>query len=144
MLFALCACDGAQSGKSYEFKSGDVSLKIGAPSSVIDSLGEPIARDESASCGGIPGVDEVYFFVGFKVFTTPAKSGNVINKIEITDDSVKTPEGVFVGMAKKLVTSAMGTPTSESASSLVYEGDGMKLTFIIRNDCVTSIQYIAK
>ena len=144
MLFVLFACDGADGGKSYEFKSGGVTLKIGDADSVIDALGKPIATDESASCGGIPGVDVVYVFSGFKVYTTPAKSGNVINKIELTDDSVKTPEGIAAGATKDAVIKAMGTPTSETASSLVYAGKGMKLTFIIRNDCVTSIQYIAE
>jgi hypothetical protein len=145
LALSVCACNGgADSKKDYEFKAAGVTLKIGDAASVIDALGSPIAKDESESCGGIPGVDVVYLFVGFKVYTTPAKSGNVINKIEVTDDSVKTPEGVFVGMEKKLVTSAMGAPTTESATSLVYEGEAMKLTFILRDSIVTNIQYVAK
>ncbi|MBE6693953.1 MAG: hypothetical protein E7589_04245 [Ruminococcaceae bacterium] len=144
-LSAFCGCDGGNSGKkTYTFDADGIMLKIGAPASVVNSLGTPIAKDESASCGGIPGVDEVYVFSGFKVYTTPAKDGNVINKIEITDDSVKTPEGVAAGSTRAEVIKAMGEPTSESGASLVYAGNGMKLTFIIRNDTVTSIQYVTE
>lgn len=140
-----CGCNGgADNGVGYTFVADGITLKIGAPASVVESLDTPTAKSESPSCGGVPGLDVVYVFPGFKVCTTPAKGGDVINKIEITDDSVKTPEGVFVGMEVAAVKKAMGNPTSESGTSLVYEKGNMKLTVLVRDGVVTNIQYQEK
>lgn len=140
----VCSCNGGSNEEGYKFVADGITLKIGAPASVVDSLDTPITKSESPSCGGVPGLDVVYVFLGYKVCTTPAKGGDVINKIEITDDSVETPEGVLVGMETAKVKKAMGEPTSESASSLVYAKGNMKLLISLRDGAVTNIQYLEK
>ena len=147
LLMTVSLASGCNSGageEGYAFKADGITLKIGAPASVVESLDTPTAKSESPSCGGVPGLDVVYVFPGFKVCTTPAKGGDVINKIEVTDDSVKTPEGVFVGMEKAEVKKAMGNPTSENEASMVYEKGNMKLTVLLRGGAVTNIQYLEK
>lgn len=143
LTFFACACNGEEKlgGKDYSFTAGGVTISIGDEATAVNSLGTPKNIQESASCGGIPGTDRNYLFSGFRVYTTPAEKGDVICKIELVDDSVKTPEGIAVGVDCSAVLEAMGDATSATDNSLIYEGKSMKLTFILRDGAVTNIQY---
>lgn len=146
-LTLLCAllttaCDGgAKENDGYTFKAGNVTLSIGASADVVAQLGTPTSFEESASCGGIPGTDKLYVFSGFRVKTTPGYDGDVICDIELTDDSVKTPEGLTIGSTKEQITSAMGVGEM-NGENLIYKKGNMKLQFMIRDGFVTNIQYL--
>jgi hypothetical protein len=145
LLTCAVACGGGKKA-GYVFKAGDVTVAVNTPAEdTISKLGTPKNYGESPSCGEFDGTDKVYTYAGFRVYTEPGKSADVINKIELTDDSVKTPEGVYVGMSTEDAKAAMksATPT-ERGESLVYAADGVELNFICRDGYVTSIQYIAK
>lgn len=143
LLSLLTACGGAENGKDYVFTSGGKTLAIGASEDTVTALGTPVSFSESAACGGIEGKDKVFVFSGFRVYTTPAKSGNVICKIELTDDSVKTPEGLTIGSTIVQVTDALGSGETVGGN-LVYRTSSMKLTFLFRDGVVTGIQYAEK
>lgn len=137
----LCACGGGETTKSYMFVHGGVTLKPSVlAEACVNALGEPKNYSESGSCGGIPGMDKVYVYAGFTVYTTPAKEGDIIAKIELTDDSVKTPEGLTIGSDKQAVTDALGVGEN-IGGNLVYTAAGVKLTFVLRDGKVTNIQY---
>lgn len=140
-LVVLTSCDGGGDQDKYVFKAGSVTLCIGDSADVIAQLGRPTAYNETASCGGIPGTDKLYVFAGYRVQSTPGNDGDVINKIEITDDSVKTPEGLTIGSTKDQVTKALGAGTA-SGENLTYKSGDTKLMFIIRDGYVTNIQYL--
>jgi len=146
-LFACAvACGGGNKAGGYVFKSGDVTVAVNTPAeATISKLGTYKNYGESPSCGEFDGTDKVYTYAGFRVYTEPGKSADVINKIELIDDSVKTPEGVYVGMSAEDAKAAMksATPT-ERGTSLVYTANGVELTFVCRDGYVTSIQYIKK
>lgn len=136
----LVSC-GGNTSDGYTFKVGSTTLSIGANADVVSKLGNPLSSPHvTAACGGIPGEDIVYTFAGYRVKTTPGKNGNVICMIELTDDSVKTPEGLTIGSTKEAVTSAMGTGETVG-ENLVYKKGNMILQFLIRNGYVTNIQY---
>ena len=140
----LLACDAG--GDDYYFEAAGVKIAIGADESdVLDKLGTPLSETSSASCGGFEGKDYVYSFKGYRVSTTPAENGQVICKIELTDDSVKTPEGLYIGMSREDAEAAMKGKQSESTGgNLVYGSDNVKLQVIIRDDSVAGIVYVAK
>ena len=141
VLCVLASCGGSQES-GYAFKAGSVTLTIGAKASVVDNLGNPIQPvQESGACGGIPGTDRLYIFNGYRIKTTPGHDGDVICMIELTDDSVATPEGLTIGSTKVQVTSAMGTGEA-SGENLIYKKGNMKLQFLIRDGYVTNIQYL--
>ena len=99
LVLCFAACDSSSEG-SYYFQTKDgVKIAIGDTDEVVTSkLGAPISETSSASCGGFEGKDYVYTYKGFRVSTTPAKNGQIVCKVELTDDSVKTPEGLYIGM----------------------------------------------
>ncbi len=144
LMCAVCACGDNRDQEKYVFVSGGVTLEAGAPAGdAIERLGEPIHYAESGSCGGIPGLDKVYAYQGFTVYTTPGTDGDTIAKIELTDDSVKTPEGLTIGSTEQAVTDALGVGENAGAG-LVYTAGNTKLTFVLRDGKVTNIQYAAK
>ena len=141
----LLACSGGGDDYYFETKSG-VKVAIGADEQdVLDELGDPLSETSSASCGGFEGKDYVYTYKGFRVSTTPAKDGQVVCKIELTDDSVKTPEGLYVGMSEDDAKDAMeGKKAESTGGNLVYSSDTTKLQVIIRDGSVAGIVYVAK
>ena len=144
----LCSCGAT---KDYTITIKGVELAIGQTMDDVQSVyGVPTAYDESASCGGIPGSDRVYQYPGFTIKTTPAEGGkNVICMINLTNDTYKTNEGLYIGSSVAAVKYALGEPTvaspdAENPTSLVYETDNMKLQFGIRDNFVTNIRYLSK
>ncbi len=145
LALTLAACGGASGG--YTFTGNGASIAIGDKADdAIAALGNAISQNESPSCGGIPGNDCVYTYRGFRVKTTPADGGyNVVCQIELTDDSVKTPEGVYIGMSAEDAKAAMsgkGTPEMVG-ETMVFAKGNMKLQIICRGGSVTGVLYIA-
>ncbi len=143
LLVSLAACGGSSSAYVFKNASG-VEIAIGATAdTTIDRLGDYISCNESASCGGIEGMDRVYTYLGYRVSTTPSEKGDVICKIELTDDSLSTPEGLTVGMTVEAAKEAMsGKGTAETVGeNLVYAAEGMKLQVVCRGGYVIGILY---
>lgn len=145
-LTLLASCGGEE--KEYSFASGSTVLTPGKNASgVISALGAYQNYSESGSCGGIEGKDKVYVYAGFTLETTPGKEGgsivDIINRITVTDDSVKTPEGLAIGDAKQAVISKLGAG-EESGDALIYSGKTTRLTITFRDGKITSIQYAQK
>ena len=144
LILSLCACTrGSPADHGYSFTVGGRTLTPGAlVGTSFDGLGD-YEYSESGSCGGIPGKDEVYRFAGFTVYTTPGKEGQIIAKIELTDDTYTTEQGVRVGDSRATVTELTGIGEN-AGSNLVYTGEGTRLTFVIRDDVVVGISYTEK
>ncbi len=127
--------------KGYVFKQGDVIVEIDAEATpIVQALGEPISYFEAASCA-FEGLDKMYTYNSFEVDTYPIEDKDYISAIIFKDDSITTAEGIAIGETKAGVEAVYGTDYEEQGSMLVYQKDGMKLSFIFDGDTVTSIQY---
>lgn len=146
LTLCLVACGGGSSSKELVFKAKGVDIVIGAPAdNVVKGLGDWSQMNSSDSCGGFAGKDYIYTYGGFRVSTTPAKDGNIVCKVELTDDSVKTPEGLYIGMARTDAEAAMKGFSSEAVGdNLVYTAEGVKLQVIFRDGAVSGIIYVAE
>ncbi len=139
----LVAC-GTEESFAFKTPAG-AEISIGDSDKVISDLGRYLSKDESASCGGIPGNDCVYAYNGFRVKTTPAKDGgSEICQIELTDDSVKTPEGLYIGMSAEDAKGAMSGKGiyAESGASFNYTKGNCKLQIAVRDGKVSGITYL--
>ena len=146
LIFCLASCGGQKAdGQKYVFKApnGTIVAIDSRHDTVIPSLGSYNSVNISDSCGGFSGKDRIYYYNGFRVHTTPSAKGDVVNKIELTDDSVSTPEGLTIGSTKDAVIKIMGQ-SAASGDNLIYEKGNTKLVFVIRDGAVTNIQYLAK
>ena len=145
LVLCFAACGGKGSASDLTFKSGDVTVTVGANADpVIEKLGNWVSMNSSDSCGGFQGKDYIYTYKGFRVSTTPAKNGQIISKVELTDDSVKTPEGLFIGMSRADAEAAMKGFTAETVGdNLVYTSGASKLNVVFRDGSVSGIIYVA-
>ena len=115
-----------------------------AADKAVTTLGDWVTMNSSESCGGFQGKDYVYTYHGFRMSTTPAKDGQIICKVELTDDSVKTPQGLYIGMSRADAEKAMKGFTAETVSdNLVYTSGSVKLQVVFRDGSVSGIIYVA-
>lgn len=147
MLFTFVSCGDGEAdtdAKNYVFVSGNVTVKLDDPAEpILSALGEPRQYSESHSCA-FDGLDKVYVYAGFKIQTYPQNGKDYVLSVELTDDSVATPEGIAIGAGKDQVVTAYGTPDSESATALSYLDTAKKVTlqFLLRDGKVTNILYL--
>jgi hypothetical protein len=62
--------------------------------------------------------------------------------ITLTNDMVKTPEGISIGDSKSAVIAAYGDGYEAIGENLQYSADNCTLQFIFRDGKVSSIKYI--
>lgn len=109
---------------------------------IIAALGEPKSYTEKTSCAFV-GLDKIHFYGGFYLQTYPLEDGNYIYCLWIVDDSVKTPEGIYIGATQAQVEEAYGTDSYNGSNTYVVTGEKTRLTIIMDNGVVSSIQYDA-
>lgn len=108
---------------------------------VLENLGEPLKYFEAASCA-FDGLDKTYTYAGFVITTRPDGEKDYVNSILLTDDSVTTPEGLYIGANTDAVTAAYGTPDQQTETLMSYVSGATALNFIIQDGAVISIEYI--
>lgn len=134
--------ESQQTAGSYTFAVGEVSIAIDAQAApILESLGAWKDYAESPSCA-FEGMDKVYTYGGFEIETYCLENTDYIAGVRLLDDSVKTQKGIAIGSAKDAVVEAYGEPDESSDTSLIYNGDGMKLQFLLRDGTVCDIQYL--
>lgn len=134
---------GADVGE-YIFRANDVNVSINDDmSGVLAALGEPQTYFEAESCA-FEGLDKTYTYSGFVITTRPEGEKDFVNSILLTDDSVTTPEGVYIGSSGDDVIAAYGESKEGFDTLLTYTKEGTTLNFILSEDKVISIEYLAE
>ena len=144
LCFAACGDKGGSDSDLVFVTPNGVTLTIGGPAAdAVTTLGDWVSMNSSDSCGGFSGKDYLYTYHGFRMSTTPAKDGQIICKVELTDDSVKTPEGLYIGMSRADAEAAMKGFTAEQVGeNLSYTVGNTKLQVVFRDGAVTGITYV--
>lgn len=125
----------------YEFDYNGTAIHMNDKADkIVETLGKPMDYFEAPSCA-FQGLDKIYYFSGFNLSTYPGTDGDYISAIDFADDSVSTKEGITLGTARDIVVEAYGNDYAEDNGSLIYTKGGTKLTFLMENDLVTSINY---
>ena len=163
LAFSLAACGGKDGGgktpgeansqqpgpsaggdAAYAFRSGDAAVAIDQDmAEVLSALGEPKSYFEAESCA-FEGLDKTYTYSGFVITTRPDGDKDYVSSIVLTDDSVTTPEGVYIGSPAGDVTAAYGQGDTASDTLLGYVKGGTALNFILDGGKVISIEYLAE
>lgn len=132
---------GNKGGKGYVFKAKGVEISIDMDMSAIEEkLGETVSYFEEPSCAA-QGTARLFTYSGFEIDTYPDGEKDLVGYIILKDDTVATPEGIDLSKTKTDVIKAYGENYKENGTALVYEKDGMKLSFILNGDNISSIQY---
>lgn len=150
-VLALTGCGDKESDqpassdtvKGYIFEADGVEVAVDTDvTAVVDKLGEPDSYFEEPSCAG-QGLTKIYTYAGFQIYTYEKDKTDLIERIVLMDDTVATPEGVDLSMAKDDVIDAYGEDHTGTDNTIVYEKGGMKLSFVLDGDAVISIEYIS-
>lgn len=126
-----------------ETSAGTVSVSINEDmAEVLAALGEPQSYFEAASCA-FDGLDKSYTYSGYRITTRPEGEKDFVNSILLTDDSVTTPEGIYIGCTAEEVTAAYGESEPAGADTvLAYTKGDAALNFVLEDGKVVSIEYL--
>lgn len=129
--------------KGYTFQYNNTTISVDSNmKSVLEKLGEPASYFEYASCA-FDGLDKIYTYSNFEIDTYPKDNEDLISAIILKSDVVTTAEGISVGATKDKLIETYGDQYKDENGMLSYSKDNMKLSFIIENNVVTSIQYLS-
>lgn len=127
----------------FLFQSGDVTIGMNedvAPA--LSGLGAYDNYAESPSCA-FKGLDKIYSYQGFDLYTYPKGSADYVNSIYFIDDSVSTPEGIRLGSTTEEMLAAYGEDYTEEYGVYTYTKDKSTLSFIVTDGVIESVEYIA-
>ena len=146
LLLSLAACQPAERPKATfaPFVTNSTTLAIDAEAApLLSALGGELEYAESPSCA-FEGMDKIYVYSGFRIQTYTKGGKDYIRSVELTDDSVATPEGLRIGATAEGVKAAYGTPSEETATAIKYidAEKGITLQLLLRDGTVTNIQYL--
>ena len=132
-----------QAAGAYVFTTGDgVTVSVDEDmAQVLTDLGEAQSYFEAESCA-FEGLDKTYTYPGFVITTRPDGDKDYVNSIRLTDDSVSTVEGVYIGSSEADVKAAYGEDGGDAEGMLSYTAGDVTLNFILEDGVVTSIEYL--
>ena len=132
-----------QAAGAYVFTTGDgVTVSVDEDmAQVLTDLGEAQSYFEAESCA-FEGLDKTYTYPGFVITTRPDGENDYVNSIRLTDDSVSTVEGVYIGSSEADVKAAYGEDGGADQGMLSYTAGGVSLNFILEDGAVISIEYL--
>jgi hypothetical protein len=127
----------------YVFKYNDVTIQMHAETApILEKLGESKSYFEAESCA-FQGIEKTYTFPSFSLSTYELAGVDHVASLLLLDDSVETAEGVCLYASLNDVLEVYGDQYTKSLGLYSYTSGKMKLSFLIENDKVTSIEYVA-
>jgi hypothetical protein len=130
-------------GEGFSFKINDVVIPMNVDvEPIINALGEADSYFEAASCA-FQGLDKIYTYNGFEIYTYPNGDKDFISSVYLKDDSVETDKGICIGSSLDDVIKAYGDKYEEKSGEYSYTLGETKLSFLIEDDYVSAITYYA-
>ena len=127
----------------FVFQSGGVAIGMNQEAApVVAALGGWDNYIETESCA-FQGLDKIYSYAGFDLYTYPKGDVDYVNSIYFTSDAVSTPEGIRIGSSLDEVLAAYGDQYTEEFGVYTYTKDQSTLSFIVTDGIVESVEYTA-
>ena len=127
----------------FVFRSGGVAIGMNQEAApVVAALGGWDNYIETESCA-FQGLDKIYSYAGFDLYTYPKDDVDYVNSIYFTSDAVSTPEGIRIGSSLDEVLAVYGDQYTEEFGVYTYTKDQSTLSFIVTDGIVESVEYTA-
>lgn len=158
LALTLAACSGTPTGSAtgtpsaaptsaaqgYVFVAKGATIAMNAPAApILTQLGAWTSYSEAASCA-YQGLDKTYTYPSFQLVTYTQDDVEYVESLLILDDTVATPEGIFLGASLADVKAAYGSDFAQNLGLYTYTKGAMSLQFLFENDQLTQIEYVAK
>ncbi|MCQ2427831.1 MAG: hypothetical protein MJ137_05455 [Clostridia bacterium] len=131
-------------GDGFSF-AGGTSVSV-APhdnlAAFIAAAGKAVSYEESNSCAYL-GLDKIWVYSGYTIYSYPKDGVDYLLQLVFTDDSVKTDEGISIGMTADEVKTAYGNDYASIGEAMVYTKGVTSLKFGIKDGKVTQVIYSA-
>lgn len=133
--------DSSAESADYYFAADDLDIHMNdAMAPILEKLGEPNFYFEAPSCA-FEGMDRIYTYNGFEIYTYMENDTEYVFSIVFTDDSRKTREGAGLGTTLAELEQMYGTGYEQNFEQYTYYTDVCRLSFILENDAVISVEY---
>ena len=110
----------------------------------LNVLGEANHYYEVKSCA-FEGLDKIYTYSSFEIYTYPNGSDDLISNIFLKDDTVTTKEGVYIGMSLDTAKEKIGEEGVLESGVCTFDGGGDRLRlYVDGSNTITSIEYQSK
>ena len=146
LLLGLAACGAAkladpQEGFTIIYNGCEITLNADAEP-IIASLGQPKNYTEEPSCA-FNGMDKTYFYGSFYLSTYPQNGKDYVFRVWFVDDGIATEDGIRIGDSQAEAEKIWGTDCFRSSNTYTQVKKDSKMTVILTNGLVSSIQYEA-
>jgi hypothetical protein len=110
---------------------------------LLAALPQPKDTFEARSCAfDDEGMETTYFYPGLELTTFCPENGQEwVLSVVLTDDSVTTPEGVYLGGTLEDIKKSYGDDFTQSGGQLTYTLGQGKLIFTCEEEIITGIVY---
>lgn len=134
---------GNEFAPGYIFRFGSTDISVGTKAvDTIAALGEAKNKTVSTGCANFDGMTEtVYYYNSFRITTHEMNGEEIITSVYLEDDTVSTPEGIFLGKSASSLEVYGEKDPSSTDNQIVFAKGDMTLTFILKEDSVNSILY---
>ena len=133
--------DSASKTDGYVFTHNGVDIVLGEEAAPkLEALGEAANYFESPSCA-FNGIDKTYSYGGVELYTYPEGDKDYFLSVILVDDSVKTPEGIYIGSTLDSMLGAYGEGYAEDKGLYTYTKGKMSLAFLVDGGEVVTITY---
>ena len=140
-LWGCGASNAPSKQEGFAFTYHTVQITPGAEAeSILEALGEPKSYTEEPSCA-FDGMDKTYYYGSFYLSTYPLEGKDYVQRIWLADDSVATAEGIRIGSGQAEVEKAYGANFFNGSNAFISTKGNTRLTVIIEDGIVSSIQY---
>lgn len=132
-----------ESSSIYEFTYLDIDIPLDVEAEpILTELGDSIDYFEAKSCA-FPGLDKMYTYPGIEIRTYEKDGVDHIISIILLDDTVATQDGIRLFSTLESVESTYGEADKIENGLYTYIKDDTSLNFLIKDDEVISIEYLA-
>lgn len=133
----------APAAESYVFSYNGTEIAMNANAAdILAALGEAKSYTEETSCA-FTGLDKTYYYGSFYMQTYPVEDQDFVYSLWLVDDSVTTPEGIYIGASQAEVENVYGSEGYNGSNAYIMICGDSKLTIILTDGAVSSIQYDA-
>lgn len=130
---------GNAEGFPFEYKGQIIYVGVSAEP-IVRQLGEPQNYFEAPSCA-FNGIDKTYFYSGIELHTFPLDDKDYVLAVVFTDDSVETPDGVYLGISAKDAIAILGDGYEENGGQYTYVKGQGSLSVMTENNVVIDLSY---
>lgn len=129
--------------KGYEFVFNGVTIAMHSKMEpILEKLGEPMEYFEAESCA-LPGMEKIYTYSGFEILTYEKEGVDYVLSVVILDDSVSIKEGIYLYSDLDSLIEKYGDDYTKELNTYKYESGQSQLVFLVEDDEITSIEYLA-